>query len=199
MKPNDLTAYNKIKDSMHTGDVVHFAGNDILGRTIRLFTPRSHTALVIRLKDYEGDEKRRFILEANGIHGISLQLLSKRLAEYNGRAWWQPLRPEFESARRYVGTKAFGLLGTKYDYAGLFRSALGRVSESMSALFCSEFAWAVIRQGIEDTVRNGTDGSDRRYSSMYSDWKKIDCKAAWPGDFAKFTETFQRECLILNV
>jgi len=188
---NDLEKYYSCRDDMSTGDVILYESDDPIGRAIRLFTPKSHTSLVVRLRDYEGKEKRRFILEANAIHGIIPVLLSKKLENYSGRAWWYPLRPEFEPVRRHIGTWAFGQIGVKYDFGGLFLSALGRVSESARALFCSEFAFAADREGVEGAILDGIPQARDCYNLIFNDWEKIKFKAAWPGDFEKFTGTYR--------
>ncbi|MBN1830276.1 MAG: hypothetical protein JW884_14180 [Deltaproteobacteria bacterium] len=202
---NDLTKYNAVRDDLHTGDVITFAGSGLVSLVIRLATQRSHVALVVRLRDYEGDEKRRFILEANGIHGISLHLLSSRLREYSGKAWWLQLREEFSPVRPYIGTWAFAQIGTSYDYPGLFLNALGRVSDNARAYFCSEYAWLAIRQGMSKAAAvsflNASHESDYEMADLrqriFRDFKRIGMKAARPGDFLKFTSTFKPEVPIL--
>lgn len=179
-----IIPYNEIRDKLRTGDRLDFISYSPIGYLIRLASKRTHTAIIVRLRDYEGQEKRRFFLEADGLKGFTPALLSKRLEGYRGKAWWTPLRPEFEEARRLIGTKAFGMIGTRYDYAGLLKSALGHVSEDVNALFCSEAVWSAVRRGV--LAGRDADLGDR----VWNDWSKIKYKAAWPGDFLKFTETY---------
>ena len=181
---------------MSTGDMITFAGGGLISGIIRLATPRSHIAPVVRLMDYEGVEKRRFCLEA-GPYGISLMLLSERLKTYNGRAWWLPLRPEMEPIRRYMGLWAFKQLGVKYDYLGLFSNALGRVSEDARKFFCSEFGWMAVRAGIAEICMRDLPGAKVLARNVEDDAKKIKGRAARPGDFLSFTGTFQKEFQIL--
>ena len=188
---NDLTTYRRKRDDMHTGDVILFSSDDILGRAIRLFTSRSHVSLVVRLPDYEGREKRRFVLEAHAIHGVVPVLLSKKLENYNGRAWWQPLRDEFDLVRRHIGTWAFAQIGKKYDYPGLLASALGHVSENAGAFFCSEFAFMAARCGAGNALRDGVPGSVSLLERISRDHRKIEFEAAWPGDFLQFSHTYR--------
>ncbi|MBN1495925.1 MAG: hypothetical protein JXA07_04095 [Spirochaetes bacterium] len=194
---NDLAKYNDISDRLHTGDMITFAGAGLVSWIIRVATKRSHIALVIRLKDYEGDEKRRFMLEAHGLHGISLHLLSGRLEEYSGKAWWLPLKDEFEPVRPFIGSWAFAQLGTHYDYPGLLLNALGRVSESSRAYFCSEFAWRAIRGGVKRAAMGGVSEASELMQAIWKDSSRINMKAPRPGDFLRFTNVFGKEVPIL--
>ena len=197
MQQHNLDTYLEVRDKMRTGDEITFAGDDLVGRIIRLATKRSHVAKVIRLYDYDVNEKRVYILEAHGIHGISLHLLSERLKEYNGKAWWQPLRPEFEPVRKHIGAWSFMQLGKKYDVIGLFKNALSRVSEGLRALFCSEFCWMATRKGTENAARDGVEGARDLVAWTLKDWAKIGKKAAWPGDFHEFYNTYDAEIRLI--
>ena len=189
-----IIPYSEIRDKIRTGDRLDFISPGPIGWLIRLATPRTHTAIIVRLRDYEGKKKRRFFLEADGIKGFSLALLSDRLDGYKGKAWWTPLRPGLDEARPYIGTAAFGMIGKKYDYVGLAKSALGHVSEGMNSLFCSEAVWAATRNGVMASPRP-QDRTEERHLNRFTgrvirDWEKIHYMAAWPGDFLKFTETY---------
>ncbi len=186
---NDTTTYESLKSQFHTGDLIVFAGSGIVSGAIRLFTEFSHVETVIRLLDYEGEEKRRFIIGADR-GGIQVQLLSNVLESYDGEIYWYPLCDDLDPARRYLGTWAFSQLGKSYDYAGLFKNALGRVSEDADAFFCSEFAFMALRTGC-DMARICEDLKRDIYLKVYADWDAIERKAAWPGDIKKFTNCYR--------
>lgn len=196
MKENNLEKYLEHRDAMRTGDVILYESDSLLGRIIRWKTDKSHVSVIVRLPDYEGRKKRRFLLEALN-HGITPTLLSKKLETYNGRAWWYPMRDEFDPVRKHIGTWAFSQIGVKYDYFDLFRSALGRVSQNMRALFCSEYAFLAALRGTEAAVRDDVSGARELFSQLWRDQRKIDFKAAWPGDFLLFTETYRNGGQIL--
>lgn len=138
---NDLTTYNSVKANMLTGDLLMWSGDRIVSRMIRWRTLSefSHASLVIRLAEYEGSEGRRFVTEAMS-DGIVLNVLSARLANYNGRVWWYPLDDDRVNIKRInVGECALSLIGTPYDYQSILRLCLKRVSTEINKLFCSEY------------------------------------------------------------
>jgi len=179
-----ITPYNEIRDKLRTGDRLDFISPGLIGKTISLFSARTHTTIIVRLREYEGEEKRRFFLEADAIRGFSLTRVSKRLEGYRGKIWWTPLRPEFEEARRYIGTEAFGMVGTRYDIEGLFGNLGGHVPEGIAALFCSEAVWIATRKGV--IASNDPELAER----VGADWMTINYKAARPGDFLNFDNTY---------
>lgn len=136
----DTTTYKAIRPLLKSGDMIEFASNTILGRTIRFFTKKNvnHTAMVLNLEKYEGLKDRRFLLEALE-HGIQLSLLSKRLASFNGRAYWSQLKKEFGAERQGMAAWAIMQVGTKYDYRSLFKNMFSKVNQDARAFFCSEF------------------------------------------------------------
>lgn len=138
----DLTLYNRHKYNMRTGDLLLWRANSLLGVAIRFFSkaPVNHASLVMHFSQYEGDVHRRFTTEALA-KGITLNLLSKQLEQYDGRVWWYPLRSDWESRRPMIGTTAMQYIGTPYDYKSLFRNAFGRVSADARELFCSEYCF----------------------------------------------------------
>jgi len=161
----DLTTYKTMRPLMESGDMVEFASPSMIGRLIRIFTKKkvNHTALVLNLEKYEGLKDRRFLLEALE-HGIQLSLLSKRLKEFKGRAYWSKLRDEFEYDRQGIAAWAIQQVGTKYDYRSLFKNMFGKVNQDARAYFCSEFYhMSLAHVGI---LQRG--------------------KAARPGEFGKF-------------
>lgn len=140
-------AYAINRDQMKTGDLLLWRSNSLLGMAIRYFSKGSvnHASMLIRLRDYEGQEKRVFTSEALE-HGIVLNLLSKRMDEYDGEVWWLQLREEWDSKRSEIGVRAFQYMGVGYDYGSLFKNAICKVSTEASKLFCSEYYYLCLGQ-----------------------------------------------------
>jgi hypothetical protein len=140
-------AYDAIRPWLATGTVILWQGNDLLGRAIRLFTEFSHASLVVRELDPLSIE-RVDVIEALAT-GLEMRHLSERMAGYNGRVF--AFRPLDLTADIQARVKSFALdecgKGVRYDYAGLFANALGRVSEGANRYFCSEFAARALEQG----------------------------------------------------
>jgi hypothetical protein len=138
--PRNLELYYLNRHRMGTGDIIEFRSNTLVGWGIRKFTGYSvnHTALVIRLGQY--DPNRVFVLEALE-HGVVLNLLSRRLAAFDGRAWWLGLKPEYGFHRMDIGRIALGHVGVKYDFGSILRQLVARVSVDARAFFCSEYAY----------------------------------------------------------
>lgn len=135
-----LDLYYARREAMGTGDVVEVRSRTLIGWAIRRFTgrPVNHTALVIRLSQYDAD--RVFVLESLE-HGVVLNLLSRRLASLSGNATWLPLLLQFSDARAAIGRAALSYVGVGYDFSGLFRQLFSRVSADARKLFCSEYAY----------------------------------------------------------
>jgi hypothetical protein len=92
----------------------------------------------MRFAEYEGHDARRFTTEALE-HGIILNLLSKRLEEYDGEVYWYPLMEAWD--RTVIGERAMEYIGVPYDYGSLFKNAFGKVSADARELFCSEYCF----------------------------------------------------------
>ncbi len=142
---------------MKTGDLIEWSGNTALGWAIRKFTGRNvnHSAIVLCIAEYCGLKNRRFVLEATG-HGITFNLLSDRLAEFDGKVYWSVLSPKYDRQRDKMGEWALLTAGhykkgqkIRYDYKSLFINALRPVSVNAQQLFCSEYYHAaLIEAGI---------------------------------------------------
>lgn len=145
--------YCKVKDLMKTGDALFWESYTVIGWLIRLkkapkeiyylhpeipegYNP-NHVSSVIRLKEYEGEERNRFCLEALE-DGYVLNRLSKRLEAFNGTVWWFPLKPDWNERRVDIGRNILSYVGTDYDYGSLFKNAVCHVSTDGKKLFCSE-------------------------------------------------------------
>jgi hypothetical protein len=136
---NNLDLYDKVKNSMETGDMILWSHDSIVGDLIEFFSKsdKSHASAVLRLSEYEGVERRRFNIEAVG-DGVIFNLLSKTLAEYDGEAWWYPLLDSWKDRRREVGENILKYVGTPYDFIGVGKQIAEEVEADTSKLWCSE-------------------------------------------------------------
>jgi hypothetical protein len=146
---NDLSLYNSVRQSMSTGDMLGWKSYSLIGKAIRLRTvpPETpedsplninHISGVIRLKEYEGLDRRVFITEALE-HGAVLNLLSRRLESFDGAVWWYPLLETWNPVRVSIGEQALSFIGIPYDYEAIVAQLFGSVSVDVKSLFCSEY------------------------------------------------------------
>jgi hypothetical protein len=168
--------YDAIRPWLATGTVILWQGDDLLGRAIRLFTEFSHASLVVRELDPLSAE-RVDVIEALAT-GLEMRHLSDRIAGFRGRVF--AFRPLDLTSDAQARVKSFALdecgKGVRYDYAGLFANALGRVSQSANRYFCSEFAAGALEQGGIARVKAYRNG-----------------KAARPGDIPMWFDGVLRE------
>lgn len=147
--PKDLTLYNSVRQSMSTGDMLGWKSYSLIGKAIRLRTipedvPEdsplqiNHISGIIRLREYEGLDRRVFITEALE-HGAVLNLLSRRLESFDGAVWWYPLQETWNPNRCSVGEQALSFIGVPYDYQAIVAQLFGSVSVDVKSLFCSEY------------------------------------------------------------
>ncbi len=139
---NDLTTYNTVKQDMRTGDLLQWHSDTPLGWMIRAKTHSrfNHSGLVIRLAEYEGLERRRFTHEALE-YGVILNLLSRRLEEFNGECYWYPLKDEWDVKRQTTGELAMSFTGISYDYFAIAMQLFTSVQADCAQLFCSEMCF----------------------------------------------------------
>ena len=141
MPKNDLTKYLSIRDQMKTGDLLEFRGHSLISRLIEGRTGEfSHSSLVLRMKEYEGQERRRFTMSAES-GGVMLFPLSRYLEEYDGEVTWFPLKDEWDTKRTTIGENALFFSGVKYDFPSLCKQLIVKVSASARKLFCSELCF----------------------------------------------------------
>jgi hypothetical protein len=135
----DLSQYDGLRNLIKTGDLVEFASNGFVGRTIMAVTGKgvSHSSLVVRMPS-EGNP-RRYVIEAVRT-GVEFRLLSDILQHYNGSVIWYGLKKEYDDKRNVVGEWAFNELAQKkdYDFIGVIAQLGGRVSLDAKRYFCSE-------------------------------------------------------------
>lgn len=142
---NNLSAYEDCKHTMKTGDVLLWRSNSLIGAAIRFFTRSeiNHASMIIRLAEYEGEERRCYHSEALE-RGVFPNVLSKRLAAFDGTVWWYQLLPDWDSKRTEIGRRMIDMMGTPYDYPSLFANIVGRVSADARRLFCSEYCYLAL-------------------------------------------------------
>lgn len=132
----------QVKHTMKTGDCIEWRSKGaMVGWLIRFFSKGkfNHSSLVITLGEYGDLANRRFLLEALG--EIELRILSKRLEKYNGEVWWYPLKDEYDVCRNKIGEWALLHIGVDYDFGGVIRQIVSRVSADVKKLWCSEFCF----------------------------------------------------------
>jgi hypothetical protein len=138
---------------MKTGDLLQWHSDSPLGWMIRAKTHSifNHSGLVIRLAEYEGLERRRFTHEALE-HGIVLNLLSRRLEDFNGEVWWYPLKDDWDERRQTIGERALAFTGIGYDYKAIIDQLFAPVQSDCAQLFCSEMCF--LAYGFSGTAPN---------------------------------------------
>jgi len=136
---NSLKKYLILRNRLDTGDLIEWRSSTAVGWLIRKFTGKkvNHSSLVVKFANEELGE-RRYILEALD-DGIVLNLVSTRLAQFKGQAWWYPLKPEHNRLRAKILPWAIDQTGKPYDYDSLFKQMFSKVSCDARRLFCSEF------------------------------------------------------------
>lgn len=164
---NDLTVYNEVKDLMKTGDLIQFSTDGFLSKSIQAMTRNqrrfferehginvNHTAFVVRFKDLEGN--RRYIPESLA-GGASLSLLSRKLKDLDGHAYWyQPYLTDEE--RNRIGERALDYIGNcvPYGYGDLLRFAFSRPEINIeNGLICSEYYMACLGMSGKAESPNG--------------------------------------------
>lgn len=134
--------YTQARERIRTGDCILWRSKGFMPSLIRLWSPYTHASLVVRLEQYEGLNHRVFLVEALP-QGLTLTLLSQRLAQTEGGAWL--FQPEGLGDEQMTQLRVSALLHVaqqvKYDFKGLFANMLGRVSMDAHQYFCSEHVW----------------------------------------------------------
>jgi hypothetical protein len=143
---NDLTKYNEIKELMKTGDMLEWRSNSVLGKLIRWragwFTKvdkdkeYSHTSAILRMREWEDQERRRYHIEA-GPKGFQPAILSREIENYDGNLWLYQLKKEYNPLRGDLGLELLGMMGIGYDFLGLAENIFSRIKPGSKWLFCS--------------------------------------------------------------
>lgn len=134
--------YTQVRERIRTGDAVLWRSRGFLPSLIRIWSDYTHASLVVRLDEYAGLHHRVFLIEALN-RGLTLTLLSKRLAETAGGAWlFQPEGLDDDQiAKLRVSALVNAARQVRYDFKGLVANMLGRVSMDARRYFCSEHVW----------------------------------------------------------
>jgi hypothetical protein len=137
---NDLTEYQKVRSLMKTGDLIEWRANSLLGEAIRLKTGYdvNHSSLVVILSSPYSGQRRVFLFEALS-DGVDVTFLSRKLEQWDGKAYWYSLKDENLTEIPSIEERAFSYLGVPYDYEGLTQQLFGHVQIETTKLFCSEY------------------------------------------------------------
>jgi hypothetical protein len=142
-----MTDYVLLRPAIQTGDVILWKGNSFAQRLIRIYGGYSHASLVVRFDRRTGGlEEHVFVVEAVG-GGLKLDLLSESLKRAHGRAYHLrvPLSDEQRTQAKDIALR-WAEKSTPYDFGGVFRNVLARVSVDVGRLYCSEWCWWVLEQ-----------------------------------------------------
>jgi hypothetical protein len=143
---NDLTLYNLHREDMRTGDLLTYRTRGVISTLIHLWSADNHAGLVLAPTEFEGEQHRRWTLEAVG-GGARTAYLSDVLEHLHGQAYWHALKPEYDAFRNVIGCFAFSKSGaTKYDFKSLLQMAFGVVSADVAKLICSEYVFLSWRE-----------------------------------------------------
>lgn len=136
---NDLTVYNKYRSQMKTGDLLLYRTPGIISSLIHIWSEDNHAGLVLDLHEYEGEQYRKWTMEAVG-GGVRTVFLSRSLEKIHGEVWWHQLKPKYDSCRTVIGCFALETVGvTKYDFWSLLKYPFKLVSADLNKLLCSEY------------------------------------------------------------
>ena len=142
---NDLTLYNLHRSSMKTGDLLTYETDGLISPLIHLWSAANHAGLVLHFADYEGEEHRRWTIEAVGA-GVKVSHLSEVLEKVHGKVYWHRLKPEYNHLRGEMGCFALQYAGTtKYDFWSLLKWPFKWVSADISKFICSELVFMAWR------------------------------------------------------
>ena len=103
--------------------------------------------------EFKEVKDRRFVMEALN-QGIELNLMSARLKDYKGIAYWYKLKKEYDPYRDRAASICLLAEGRtdelRYDYVSLIRNLYRRVNADVEKhSFCSEFVqWVLQESGI---------------------------------------------------
>ncbi|MGP8154365.1 MAG: hypothetical protein ACLQBQ_09550 [Smithella sp.] len=138
---NNLDVYDKLRPTIQTGDLIEWAGTDLLDKAIRLKTGYdvNHSSMVVLDNDLTGLIVRDYEALADGIDSMPLSI---ELATSSGHVYYYPLLPEFSSLEQRTEYNRIALRyeRTPYDYISIAKILfLGHRKIEEGKLFCSEF------------------------------------------------------------
>ncbi len=147
----DLSIYELFKDKMCSGDHVSWDGDTLIGNLIKVFTTRNHSSMVFRPVEFAALADRRWIVEADEGE-VNVRLLSRKLEEYKGKAYWHKLKPEYDGYRARMTEFLSSQVGTHYDYGSLLANIFGHTKANRDRLICSELSTMCYMESIPRTV-----------------------------------------------
>jgi len=149
------SSYGKVRDLVHTGDIIAYNGRGLLSGAIRLVSGYpTHVAMVSRTTDTTGIfriqciESTSMKVSGQRIIGVQYTYLSERLQNYDGDIWWLSLKPRYTDRISQRMDYFLDLLkardGSRYDFCGALREGwdslfprLFPVKEVDRRFFCS--------------------------------------------------------------
>jgi hypothetical protein len=139
--------YIEARENMKTGDCLLFSSFSPISMGIKFFTssPWSHASLIIRLSEYEGEERHRYYVEATS-PTVKLTRLTAKMMDYTGVIAWLPLPNFMNEHRILMGCMMLQLIDKKYDYGSVLKQIFRRVSTDADRFFCSElcgYIWGI--------------------------------------------------------
>lgn len=142
-------SYSRKRTLMQAGDLIAFEAFGWLSKLIKWATRSnvSHVG-VIRKVDNDGRVEVIESTSLNGIRGVQVNRLSRRVAEYNGHIWWLPLSGD---TRDQFREKVFWEFlwaqdGKPYDFMQAFKAGtLFRTRQNREAQFCSELVTGALK------------------------------------------------------
>jgi hypothetical protein len=148
-----------IRSRIQTGDAIEFSGDAAISRLIMLRTGYdvSHSTSVIVAPFPSGTRVQT--LESLS-SGVVPNFLSARLNDYKGKAYWLPLKPEFDYLRLDIEREMLKLCADKkkrYDYTSIGKMLIfGKTKVDLSTLWCTEFCYVPLRNiGIAPILKYG--------------------------------------------
>lgn len=188
-----MSNYEKIRDTLKTGDIVLFSGKGAFSSTIKWFTKSefSHVGMVVVLEGYDSV----MIWESTTLsnitdldtgtlrQGVQLGYLSERIDKYDGEIKIRKLsvKPSRAQIDKLSKLRA-KLKGKPYEKSKieLIKSAydgvLGSNKEDISSLFCSELvAEAYYSMGLLSKPPASNEYTPADWSSQNKDIPLLNC------------------------
>ena len=147
--------YHEIREDIQDGDIIAFGGKGMTSNLIKLFTRSnvSHVALIMKAK-LDNSNPLNMIIESttlDGYSGVVINRLSNRLKDYQGEAWWLPLRQDLRSRGNW--DEAYEWLKAQKRKAFDPMQAIGagldlllNNKEDFDKFFCSELCCAFFEE-----------------------------------------------------
>lgn len=128
-----LNVYYRLRSAMDTGDLLLWAGRDILAKIIQLWSYPSHASTIVRLTGL--GRFRLFNYESLAL-GFRPHFLSHELRGCKGSVWWYKLKDQAQ--RAVIEDRIFRYDGTAYAFRTLFELPIERPDIETDQMVCSE-------------------------------------------------------------